>query len=427
MGSFALLRQNRNFALVWLGSLISMAGDWMLFVALPMHVYQVTGSTLATGAMLATRIAPRLLLGSVAGVFVDRWDRRQTLVTVNLILAAGLLPLLLVHSVETLWIVYAVSFVQACFAQFVSPAEGALLPQLVAPEQLVAANSLNTLNDNAARLIGPPAGGFLVGLGGVAGVAVTDSLTFLLAALLVWLTRIDARPQRTEQPPEPGSAWVGLWREWLAGLRIIWRTRTLAIMFAFMALTSIGEGVMGTLMVPFVLDVLGSDELGFGWILSAQAIGGLIGSLVISWRGVPWTPGRMIGAGAIGLCLFDLMTFNYHVLIPGIGPAIVFMALVGLPVAVMLVGYSTLVQVASTDEYRGRVLGAINAVAGLARLVGVAIAGTLGNAVGIVTMLNIQGLGYFLAGLMVLVLVTDQASERREAASKRQAAAGSTP
>src|SRR5262245_15580007 len=101
----ALLRQ-RNFALLWFGGLISMMGDWMLWIALPIYVYQLSGSALATSVALICRILPRLLLGSMAGVFVDRWDRRRTMVITNLLLAVGLLPLLLVQSVEWLWLVY---------------------------------------------------------------------------------------------------------------------------------------------------------------------------------------------------------------------------------------------------------------------------------------------------------------------------------
>src|SRR5436305_11439853 len=104
----SLLWPQRNFGLVWIGGLISLTGDWMLLTALPVYVYQLTGSTLATGAMLAARVVPRILLGSVAGVFVDRWDRRQTLIVANLLLAVGLLPLLLVSSGQQLWLVYLI-------------------------------------------------------------------------------------------------------------------------------------------------------------------------------------------------------------------------------------------------------------------------------------------------------------------------------
>jgi len=74
----AALRQ-RNFALLWFGQLISLLGDWILFVALPFYIYTLTGSTLATGIMFMVQTLPRLFLGSVAGVFVDRWNRRRTM------------------------------------------------------------------------------------------------------------------------------------------------------------------------------------------------------------------------------------------------------------------------------------------------------------------------------------------------------------
>src|SRR5438093_12675200 len=101
----ALLRQ-RNFPLLWLAGLVDMAGDWVLIVGLPIYVSQLTGSALATSLMLAASIIPRLLLGSVAGVFVDRWDRKRTMVVVDGLLALGLLPLLAVHSSDQIWIVY---------------------------------------------------------------------------------------------------------------------------------------------------------------------------------------------------------------------------------------------------------------------------------------------------------------------------------
>nr|MBA3944488.1 MFS transporter [Herpetosiphonaceae bacterium] len=92
----ATLRR-RDFALVWLAGLISMMGNWVLYIALPIYIYQLTGSALATSAMFVAEMVPALLLGSVAGVFVDRWDRKRTMVVANLLLTLGLLPLLLVH------------------------------------------------------------------------------------------------------------------------------------------------------------------------------------------------------------------------------------------------------------------------------------------------------------------------------------------
>jgi MFS family permease len=95
----ATLRQ-RNFALLWLGGLISFTGDWMLIAALPFYVYQQTGSTLATAAMSVAAILPSVLLGSLAGVFVDRWDRKRVMVVANLLQMIAVLFLLLVRSNE---------------------------------------------------------------------------------------------------------------------------------------------------------------------------------------------------------------------------------------------------------------------------------------------------------------------------------------
>ncbi len=141
----------RDFGCIWIGGLISLVGDWMLLTALPVYVYQSTGSTLATGAMLAARVIPRILLGSLAGVFVDRWDRRGTLIVANLLLALGLLPLLLATSGERLWLVYVVAFVQSAMAQVVAPALGALVPRLVDERELLRANALNALSNDVSR------------------------------------------------------------------------------------------------------------------------------------------------------------------------------------------------------------------------------------------------------------------------------------
>ena len=92
---FRVLR-NRDFALAWSGGLISMIGTWALWIALPIHVYQLSGSAFATSAVVAAVVVPGVLLGSVAGIFVDRWNRKTTLVATNVLLAGSVLPLLLV-------------------------------------------------------------------------------------------------------------------------------------------------------------------------------------------------------------------------------------------------------------------------------------------------------------------------------------------
>src|SRR5215213_5284226 len=403
----ATLRQ-RNFGLLWLAGLISLAGDWMLRIALPIYVYQLTGSALATSTMLIAGMLPDLLFGSIAGVFVDRWDRKRTMVISNLLLAIGLLPLLAVRSAEQIWLLYLVAFVESTIAQFFGPAENALLPQLVGDEHLVAANSLNSLNNNLARLIGPALGGLVAGLIGVVGVALVDAATFLLAAALVALISGAYRPAKVtdaDAPATVGQAWAAVPREWLAGLRLILRERVVMILYALIAITSLGEGVFGVLFVVFVNRILGGGAQEIGWLMSAQAVGGLIGGLLVGWLGNKASSIVLIGLGALAFGLIDLAIFNYPAFLPGFTLALILFVAVGIPGVAMVTGMNTLLQSAVADEYRGRIFGTYGMTGALLALIGATLAGALGDRLGAVTLLNIQGGVYVAAGLLVPVLL----------------------
>lgn len=403
----ATLRQ-RNFGLLWSAGLISLAGDWMLRIALPIYVYQLTGSALATSTMLIAAMLPDLLFGSIAGVFVDRWDRKRTMVICNLLLAIGLLPLLVVRSTEQLWLLYLVAFYESTIERFFGPAENALLPQLVGEDQLVAANSLNSLNNNLARLIGSALGGIVAGLFGVVGVALIDAATFLLAAALIALISGTFKPLKSpadDDPASVGQAWAAVPREWLAGLQLIRRQRVVTILFALIAITSLGEGVFAVLFVVFVNRILGGGAQEIGWLMSAQAVGGMIGGLLVGWIGNKASSIALIGLGALAFGLIDLAIFNYPTFFPGFTPALVLFVAVGIPGVAMMTGMNTLLQSVVADEYRGRIFGTYGMTGALLALIGATLAGTLGDRIGTVTLLNIQGGVYVVAGLLVPILL----------------------
>jgi hypothetical protein len=187
-----------------------------------------------------------------------------------------------------------------------------------------------------------------------------DSASFAVAATMAAFTRVGyspSKPSTSTLHASPTSAvWAVVAQQWLEGLRRVPSSRVLTVMFGFIAISAIGEGVMGSLFAPFVSTVLGRDAPAYAWIVSSQAIGGILGGLLVSWRATILLAPRLLGFGALGLCLFDLMTFNYHIMWPGILPAIVFMAMVGVPIAGMVAGLTTLLQAATEDAYRGRVL-----------------------------------------------------------------------
>jgi MFS family permease len=180
----------RDFRLLWLARAVTAAGDWLLMIALPVHVLALTGSTLATSAVFLAELLPALLLGSVAGVLVDRWDRRRTLIAVNCAHAALLLPLLLLDRPGRLWLALAVAVLQSFLARLAGPAAFALLPTLVRAADLPRTNALLGLADAMARLGGAPLGGLVYAAGGLSGVVLIDASSFLAAAALAAAIRV---------------------------------------------------------------------------------------------------------------------------------------------------------------------------------------------------------------------------------------------
>src|ERR1700742_4046779 len=138
-----MLAGRRDLRLVLSSGFISMAGDWILTIGLIYKVYATTGSTVASALAMASAFAPQMLFGALAGVFADRWDRKRTMIAADLLLAAGLLPLLLFHGPAQVWIVFAVMFWEGSVQQFFSPAEQAMVPRLVPDQDLMAANAVS--------------------------------------------------------------------------------------------------------------------------------------------------------------------------------------------------------------------------------------------------------------------------------------------
>jgi Na+/melibiose symporter-like transporter len=374
-----------------------MTGDWILNVGLVYSVYALTGSTLASGSVLLAAIAPQMLLGSVAGVYVDRWDRRRTMMAANLLLAVILLPLLAVNDANQLWIVFPVVVLSTCVEQFFYPAEQALVPHLVDEDDLITANALNGQNRNLARLVGAAIGGVAAHSGGIALVAIIDAATFVVAAGL--LAMIRTRPPGPS-PSHDQPASVG--REWRDGLALASGRPALRVILVVAALTALGEGIMGTLFAPFVRVDLKGSGADYGAILSAQAVGGIIAGFIAAAIGHRFPARSLFGWGALCFGLVDLMLFLYPVVTDALWPAFVFIVVVGLPGAVMLAGMTTVLQTSSHDSHRGRVFGAIAAIQAVTSLCGVVLAGVLGDVVGIMPILALQGVMYVLAGCFVI-------------------------
>jgi MFS family permease len=425
-----LLARTPDLRLLLGAGLVSLTGDWLLGVGLAYAVYALTGSTIASAATLLSAFIPQVVVGSVAGVFVDRWDRKRTMVVCNLLLAAGLLPLLLVTDVGRIWVVYVVLALEACVEVFFGPAEQALLPNVVADEDLLAANAVNAQVRDISRLVGSGLGGVAAAIGGIGAVALADAATFLVGALLVSRIRTPGRPTearaeaRAEAAAEDDDAahvvrgrFGTLVGEWRVGLRTVATNHVVRSLVIALLITSVGEGIMGTLFAPYVRHVLHGSAPVYGVITGVQAIGGILGGFVVAVVADRWSPVSMVWIGAILFGLVDLAIFLYPLLWVTPWPAAVGMIVVGLPGAAVIAGVMTLFQRNTTDDRRGRVFSLLSLAQAVSVVVGATLAGLLGGAVGIMPILALQGAGYVVAGLLLFVLLDRSAAEVPSGAS----------
>jgi MFS family permease len=397
-----VLRQ-RNFGFLLLGQSVSLVGDWFLFIALPFYIYDVTGSVLATSAMFIVEVLPRVVVGSIAGVFIDRWDRKKTMIGADLLRALTLAPILFVHSAEQLWIIYVAAFLTSMISQFFGPAKMAIIPILVSGEDLMPANALNNMTDPLSRLIGPALGGMMMALYGMTSVIAADMATFLFSALMLALMVV---PKTTIEHAhttarQAGSQWVHVWSEWAAGLRLLKNDRLLLALFVVFGVMTLGDSMISALVVPFAKQVMRGDAMTLGWVMTAQAAGALIGGLVIGRLGRNWAPTRLIAVSLLVIGLLTVIVFN----LPYFPVAVSMLFLIGLFVPAAFITGETLLQSNTRDEYRGRIFGTLGTTLALASLIGMAFAGLWGDSLGTVNILNLASAVYISSGLIALVML----------------------
>jgi Na+/melibiose symporter-like transporter len=168
----------------------------------------------------------------------------------------------------------------------------------------------------------------VAGLLGLNGVALLDAASFLIAAMLIALIAVDARVVKGSTASDLlANPWIKVWREWLAGLRLVKQERNVYGVFMSLAITSLGEGVFGVLFVVFANKILHGGALQTGWLMGAQAVGGLVGGMFIGYVTRKVSPAHLIGFGAIVFGFIDLVIFNYPRFYPAFTIALILLLL----------------------------------------------------------------------------------------------------
>jgi MFS family permease len=393
--------RTRDFRLVWCGGFVNDIGDWLLMVALPVYVFIQSGSGSATAILFVVELVAASALGPVGGSLVDRWDLRRTLIVTNLAQAFTLVPLLAVTG-DRIWPAYLVVGAQAMLTQINNPASAALLPRLVAPDQLTVANAANSTSASLARLVGSPLGGLAVGLGGIGAVVVIDGLTFVAVAIAMGFVRSHTAPITTDaatgEVVESGVR---------AGIRAVRGQRSLRSMILIDGFGQIAQGFFVVLFVVFVVRQLGGGGVDVGLIRGSMAVGAIVSAALIGKFADRFGPITLLIAGYLGMGGVSLVFWNAPTVTSTLWVYMVVFALSGAPGAAMGIGLFTAAQRFSPAGMLGRVVGMAGALDALARAAGSLIAGVLISRVDLTVLLDVQSSIYIACGVLAYLFIHD--------------------
>ncbi len=337
------LRNSRDFRLVFGAGLISYLGSMITYVALPFQVAQITGSFVAVGALGLVELVPLIVFGLWGGALADAVDRRRMVLATEA--ALGLTSLVLLanalSSSPQLWVIYVVAALVASCDALQRPSLDALIPRVVAHDELGAAAALNSLRWNIGSLAGPGIGGLLIAWSGVALAYAADVATFVVSVVLLWRLR--------PAPASEEAETVGL-RSIASGLRYAWSRKDLlgtyavdltAMIFAF----------------PFAVFPFVAEKYGTAWALgllyTAPTVGELVATATSGWTQHVRHHGRAIVLAAFGwgaaIALFGAMN--------SLPAALVFLAFAGAFDMVSGLFRSQMWNQSIPDALRGRMAG----------------------------------------------------------------------
>ncbi len=339
-----------NYRRYFTGQLISLSGTWMQTVAALWVVLTLTGSGVAVGLTTALQFLPMLLIGAWGGLLADRIPKRRLLIATQALMAVPAVGLFAVTAAGVVapWMVYLAVFAMGSVNAVDNPTRQSFVIEMVGPDRVVNAVSLNSVIVQAARIVGPAFAGILIATAGVVPCFAINALTFV--AMILALRGMD--PSRLHAGPparrEPGAI--------RAGMRYVLRTPELAVPLALMAL-------VGTLGFNFqvVLPLLAkfsfeSGAMTYAALVSAMAVGSIAGALVNGHRGR--TGPRLIAGGALAFGVASL----WAALMPSLAFEVPALMLLGAAAVTFAATINSTLQLAVSPEMRGRVMALYSVV-----------------------------------------------------------------
>lgn len=366
----------RDYRLLVSGQAISDIGDGITFLLLLLVINELTGSTSMLALMAIAEAVPQFTVGLMAGVYVDRWNRRTVMLASDLLRAVMVMAFALVSVVGFVPLLYVLGFAQSSISTFFRPARGALLARIVPAEGLPAANSLAQASQVLGAVIGAGIAGLIFSAfgSGVMGFAI-DSLTFVVSFLLISRIGGEVGHIRVEAHAEKSD----LRRSLAEGIAIVRGSRLLLGSLIAAAVSMLGLGAVNVLFVPLLVNDLQVDPAWMAGIEFAQTAAMLMAAGVVALLARRLAPTTIItlALAGIGVCI------GFMSGVTAVWQVIALLFVVGWMVTPLQAMLQTIVQTASTDATRGRVVSILQASLSTASVVSMAIGGVLGDLIGI--------------------------------------------
>jgi MFS family permease len=362
--------QNRSFFFFWLAQLISQFGDrinQMALVGLVAGRQFGPASTMELAKLLAFTIIPVFIVGPIAGVYVDRWDRKKTLFFCDLIRGLLILTIPFIFIAQHSMIpIYIVVFLAFCLSRFYVPAKMSIIPELVSPDNLHTANSLATVTGMIAFVLGALLGGMLVEYAGARGGFLCDAATFFLSALLVSfisrdrLKKVEVKPDElVATGKEMAKAYKNVLHEIGDGVRYIIDHREIRYIINLMMILFMAIGAIYVVIIVFIQSAFGSVTKHLGFLAVGLGIGLFLGSIAYGKWGHKKKQVEMIFmcliAGGVMMAIF---AFSVQTL-KNIWVAQALAIVLGFVVGPIVIAANTVVHKVATTEMQGKVFSAM--------------------------------------------------------------------
>jgi len=381
----------RDFRYLWLGQIVSNFGDALTHLTLVLYINRLTrGDTQAIAWLLIALAIPTATIGLVAGVFVDRWDRKRVMVVSDILRGFLTFGLVLAVTTNQLWLIYALAFCHASVGAFFAPARSAVIPLIVPKDGLLAANSLSQMSAVFFRVLGTAVAGVLVGTLNAFNLAfVMDAFTFFLSA--VFISQV-VLPKQDELETAVSPTISAILSELKEGVLLVAGSRILLGILVAISVTMLGLGAVNVLLAPFVVNDMGLPETWFGALEFAQSAAMILSGMFITALASRFKPTTII---SVGLILLGLV-FAWFSRASNLWQLFPLMFLIGLASTPINAGIATTMQTSVSNDILGRVSAALHAVINTTSLVSMFLAGSLAAFMGVRNV-------FLLAGVLVVV------------------------